>query len=375
MDNKIIQFLPQEEYFSPLNGGAIATWVKDFSGKLKGFQTIVFAPYSKQYFSDYKTVRARISFLKKMGHLIKGKFGHHLIYNTYVIWGALYARLNGIKLIHVHNRPTYIPIIRRINPNTKVILHMHNDHVLDLNVKQIKELNDYCDHIISVSDYIQKGILKKAKSHDVNLASKCSVLLNGCDPKYFKKQNPSNNNSLLFIGRLTPEKGIKELIEATIKAKETIPDIKLLVAGSAGFGKKKDTEFVNELKDLALKGEDCIEFLGYVEHDKVPDLFSQVALYCIPSTWNDPCPLSVIEGMASGIPMIVGNRGGIPEEVGETALKLDCEDVEELTKTILYSLNNKKELKQMADKAYERFTNNFTWQHVASNYQKLINQL
>ncbi|WP_075602792.1 glycosyltransferase family 4 protein [Saccharicrinis aurantiacus] len=373
--NKLLHILPQEEYFSPVNGGAIATWVKDFSNELLGVETIVFAPYSKKHYLSFKTKRARINLIRIMGKILKGKIGHHLVYNTYVVYGALYARLKGFKLIHVHNRPTYIAIIKRLNPSATVMLHMHNDHILGLNSKQLKELNQYCDHIISVSEYIQNGIIRKGLEHNFILKNKCSVLLNGCNPEHFRKQLPTNNNTLLFIGRLTPEKGIKELIQATVIIQKKIPNIKLLIAGSAGFGQMNDSPFVAELKEFATKGKDKIKFLGYIEHHKVPDLFKQVGLYCIPSIWNDPCPLSVIEGMASGIPMIVGNKGGIPEEVGDTALKVNCEDSIELAKTIEYALNNRKEMNLLADKAYDRFINNFTWQHVSENYMQIINNL
>lgn len=375
MQNKILQILPQEEFFSPHNGGAIATWVKGFSSDFEEYQTTVFVPYSKRRISGVISFGARIKLFKVLGGIIPGKIGHHLVYNTYVIWSGLFARLHHFHIIHIHNRPTYIPIIKRINPKAKVILHMHNDHVLDLNKRQLQQLHHYSDHIISVSQYIQKGIVKKGLQYSIELKAKCTVLLNGCNDNQFQKQVPANNDNILFVGRLTPEKGIKELIEATIKVKGQVPKIKLLVAGSSGFGKLNDTSFVQDIKKLAEKGNGCISFLGYVEHDKVPDLFQQVALYCIPSIWNDPCPLAVMEGMASGIPMIVGNKGGIPEQVGDTALKVNCEDAGKLANAMAYALTHKDEMRQMANKAYNRFLNNLTWSHVQTNYTSIINKL
>lgn len=374
-NNKILQILTQEEYYSPKNGGAIATWVKEFSDELTEYKTTVCAPYSDEPFKVDNLKQIKTKFAKTLSNIIGGKIGHHLRYNTYVVLAGLFARRKKIKIIHVHNRPNYIPIIKRLNPQAKVMLHMHNDHVLGLNNKQVKELYKNCDKVISVSGYIQEGILRKGKEHNLDFADKCSVLLNGSNPDHFVKIEPANNNQVLFIGRLDETKGIKQLIEAILLVKKRIPSVKLIIAGSAGFGKMGDSPFVLSLKESTKNDTKNFDFLGYVNHSEIPDLFKEVALYCIPSIWNDPCPLSVIEGMASGIPMIVGNKGGIPEEVEDTAIKMNCEDVSKLAETIVYALEHKTEMKLMADKAHHRFINNFTWRHVVKNYIQIINRL
>lgn len=375
MKTKILQILPQEEYFSPTNGGAIATWVKECFYRNSKYEILICTPKADDYFNGFSLIKIPVKGFIKLGKKINGILGHHLKYNSYPILAAIIVKLKGIDIIHVHNRPTYIPIIKRINPKTKVILHMHNDHILGLNKKQIIELHKYSDKIISVSEYIQQGIIKKGLEYNVDLKSKCVILLNGSNPDHFIKQTPAQNYNLLFIGRLNESKGIKQLILATLKVIKKIPDVKLIIAGSAGFGKMKDTPFVRSLKKLTENYIQNFNFLGYVNHDEIPNLFNDIALYCIPSVWNDPCPLAVIEGMASGIPMVVSNKGGIPELVGDTAIKTNCENIDELANNILFALNNKKEISALAEKAYNRFINNFTWEHVQNNYYKIIEQL
>jgi len=372
---KILQVLPQEEYYSPKNGGAITTWVREFSAELTEYQTTVCAPYSDTPYKKTNLKQIKTKFVKGIAKYLNNKIGHHLKYNTYVVLVGLFARLNKYKIIHVHNRPNYIPIIKRLNPQAKVMLHMHNDHVLGLNNKQVNELYNSCDQIISVSNYIQKGILKKGAEYHLDFKPKCAVLLNGSNPKHFVRTKPAKNNQILFIGRLDETKGVKQLIKAVLLVKEKIPTIKLIIAGSAGFGKMADSLFVKSLKEITKDDKENFNFLGYVDHNDVPKLFKETALYAIPSIWNDPCPLSVIEGMASGIPMIVGDKGGIPEEVADTALKINCEDVEKLTETIIYAFENKTEMKLLADKAYSRFIDNFTWKHVTENYINIINNI
>ncbi len=377
MDKRfILHILPQEERFSPITGGAISTWVNEFCQVMTGFSSIVFSPYSKISYNTLKTKLVRVESFQTIGNFFGGKIGHHLKYNTYVLLAALYAKRKNIYIIHIHNRPNYVSIIKRLNPDAKVILHMHNDHVLDLNEKQIKDLYKYCNIILSVSKYIQNGILRKGSDVGIDLSAKCHVLINGCNPAKFKKRKPLlDSNKILFVGRILPEKGIKQLIQATLMIKTNYPQVKLVIAGSDGYGPKEDSEFQKELKKIAKKEINSFEFLGYVNHQNVGELFANTALYVVPSIWNEPFGLTVLEGMASGIPMIVGNTGAIPEIVGDTAIKVNCKDVETLAETILYSLTHRNEMNTMAGEAHERFMSHFTWDHVSDNYQKIIKDL
>lgn len=369
---KILQVLPQEEYYSPAKGGAIATWVKDFSRQMTEYRTTVFAPYSRKRISKPSSFGAGVAMWQWLGRLIPGAVGHHIRYNVYVVWAAIYARIFGFDIIHVHNRPTYIPIIKRFNQHATVILHMHNDHVADLNAKQMRQLDLYSDIIISVSQYIENGIVEKGLSHGIDLKPRCNVLLNGSDASLFTRQKPAENSTILFVGRLNESKGIKQLVQAVLEARKENPEVKLLVAGSSGFGNKAETPFETKVKAIASQDEGAVEFLGYVKHDDVPALFADIAIYCIPSVWNDPCPLAVLEGMASGIPMIVGNRGGIPEQVADTALCIDCDDISLLSQSILYLLNNRTAGAQMAESAYQRFILNFTWDKVCDRFREIM---
>ncbi len=370
---KILQIIPNEEYFSPINGGAITTWVKECFSNYNDFSITICTPTSPDYYKDYNLIKLPVSVFIKFGQLINGKLGHHLKYNSYPLLAGLIAKIKNYNIIHIHNRPTYIPLIKRLNKNAKIILHMHNDHILSLNSKQLKQLNNNVDMIISVSSYIQNGIIKIMKRNNIDIASKCKILYNGADHEKFTPiNNINNNNHILFVGRLIPEKGIKQLMEACIIASEKITDLKLKIVGSAGYGKLNDTPFISSLKTLATRKQNIFEFMGYIPHDKIPELFNQSSLYVIPSVWNEPFGIVVLEGMATKTPMIVSNKGGIPEIAKDTIIMADCNNVEELSNKIIYALSHKKEMKNLAEKAYDRFINNFSWKHIQNNYKKII---
>jgi glycosyltransferase involved in cell wall biosynthesis len=126
---------------------------------------------------------------------------------------------------------------------------------------------------------------------------------------------------LAFSGRMIPEKGILELVEALNLLKDE-PRIKLLVMGSSFYDNDTSEDpFILELKTRAKDIGDRVRFTGYVKHEVIPDYLRLADVAVIPSTWDDPFPTTVLEGMAAGLPIITTNRGGIPEMVtAENAL-------------------------------------------------------
>ena len=110
---------------------------------------------------------------------------------------------------------------------------------------------------------------------------------------------------ILFLGRLVPEKGIRYLVEAFKNVKT---DKKLVIAG----GSSDTDSFMNELKDLA-KDDDRIIFTGFVDYKEMPTLYKVADVVALPSIWNEPAGLTIIEAITAGKPLITTCSGGIPE--------------------------------------------------------------
>jgi glycosyltransferase involved in cell wall biosynthesis len=108
----------------------------------------------------------------------------------------------------------------------------------------------------------------------------------------------------LFAGRLVEEKGADTAILAS--AASGVP---LAVAGSGPDAAR--------LERLARDHDAPVTFLGRIPPEQMPSVRSHAAFALAPSRWDEPCPYSVIEGMAAGLPVIAAERGGLPEMVGE----------------------------------------------------------
>ena len=148
-----------------------------------------------------------------------------------------------------------------------------------------------------------------------------------------------------IVTRITPEKGIHTLIEATAKLKAS-PNIQLLVVGGPYF--PKDAEYIDSLKAQAkeLGVADRVIFTGFLEDtDAILPLLDIVLLA---STIPEACPRTIIEAMAAGVPVIATPLGGSKELVTpETGILVPAEDTDAFAAAITQLAENDERRKRM----------------------------
>ena len=183
---------------------------------------------------------------------------------------------------------------------------------------------------------------------------------------------------LAFSGRLIPEKGILELVEAMSMLKDE-PNIKLLVMGSSFFAgdTNNDDAFIMELKSRTSEIGERICFTGYIRHELIPDYLRLSDVAVVPSTWDDPFPTTVLEGMAAGLPVITTNRGGIPEMVtNQNAIVIPYpgDFTGNLAQAIRYLYHNEEERKYMGEVS-ATLSRNYTKEIYAKNFFEAIDRI
>src|SRR5205823_3405423 len=88
--------------------------------------------------------------------------------------------------------------------------------------------------------------------------------------------------------------------------------------------------------------------------------FHAADIFCVPSNWDDPCPLTVAEGLAAGLPMVVSSRGGIPEVAGNAALYFAPPNIVELAARLATFLDDPSQRREYATRARRR-AGEITW--------------
>lgn len=259
------------------------------------------------------------------------------------------------------NRPGYALSLQKYT-KAKIILQINNDY-LNIKTKKAEQIKEACSLIITCSDYLNKLATEVPCKRDVPIIT----VHNGIDIKRFVEAKPIEKSRInlsdedfvvFFSGRLTKEKGILELIQA-IKEIKTIPHLKLIIAGASFYG--KDTSVHPYLKELIKESEDIkdqVIFTGFIDYKEMPSFLKIANIIVVPSMWEEPFGLTVLEAMAAGVPLITTKSGGIPEVCEGAAILLNRDNiVKQLADAIIHLYKNPKEAKTLREKAQMRSWN------------------
>lgn len=159
---------------------------------------------------------------------------------------------------------------------------------------------------------------------------------------------------VMYCGRILEVKGAKELVQAIININD--PHIKLLMIGSAISGGNAATPYVEEVERLVEQAGDRIKFTGYIDNQELYRYYQSADMQVIPSLWEEAAGLIAIEGMLSGLPLIVTKSGGMVEYATEdVAIWVDREGiVANLEREIKELAGNAEKRKQMQKASFER---------------------
>jgi glycosyltransferase involved in cell wall biosynthesis len=140
-----------------------------------------------------------------------------LYYPLYVLRVANHLRASGCDIVHIHNFSQFVPIVRLLNPKAKIVLHMHCDWLNELDRNLIDKRLKHVNAIIGCSDYITNQV----KTRFPQYADRCATLYNGADIGRFSERSPipleKERKRVLFVGRVSPEKGLHVLLDAYIR--------------------------------------------------------------------------------------------------------------------------------------------------------------
>ncbi|MEW6518553.1 MAG: glycosyltransferase family 4 protein [Thermodesulfobacteriota bacterium] len=204
-----------------------------------------------------------------------------------------------------------------------------------------KRSYEQVDLFISPSEFHKKLISARVDE------SKIRVLPNGIEILQFEPRF-DHDGYVLFFGRISPEKGIKTLLEA-FSFLQSKPQLKIVGSGP----------LENELQRTYGK---TAEFLSYMSGEKLKNIIRGAACVVVPSECIENCSMTVLESMALGKPVIGSRVGGIPEQIidGKTGLLFEPGNSTELAKKINDLLADNHSLISMGKSARQRVEEKYT---------------
>ena len=208
----------------------------------------------------------------------------------------------------------------------------------------VAKLQRYVDYFICPSSFIKRQMLKAGLKEE-----KLKVVCNFVDPVKLEQLknveiSDKRDDFYVYVGRLSEEKGVATLLKA---AKKLPYKLKLVGGGHLYDG------FIAEYGSC-----ENIEFLGHQPAEKVAEILLSAKCLVLPSECYENNPLSVIEALCAGIPIVGANIGGIPElidaEWGETFESGNIEDMQQAITRVMGT--DKYNYKNIACQSQERFS-------------------
>jgi len=279
-------------------------------------------------------------------------------------------------IIHTHHYGSFVPEITLFHAKKKnipIVLSIHNSFtegpvfskiLATIYLIGMQITLPFYNHITFISKYL------KNKKRFLLTKKRSSILRNQIPhPKKIPLiKTKQKNTTILFIGRITHQKGIDLIIKALKKIKQHIPNIHLKIIGS---GKK---QYVKNLKKLAkkLNVHNNISFLGYLTGEKKEIEFQTSNLIIIPSR-DEGFGNVVIETLLKKKPILISNTGALPETSGGFATSFKSENSKDLAKKAIKCLKFPPTEKRIIQ-AY-KYAKTFTSEKIANDLEKLYSSL
>lgn len=288
-----------------------------------------------------------------------------------VAWRMVHELASG-DLIHAHHLRSFpsrvAALVGRVTGRRRVV----TDHGLGPGRWPQIDARMF-DRFLTVSRYSAQTLLVPGE--------KTRVIHGGADVERFHPDSGVERSGVLFVGRLTPHKGVDILIEALPQ------DARLTIAGTTGHDHTfPESDYPRLLRKLA--NERDVRFIGRVEDAELAALYRSARVLVLPSVHStcygkhvaipELLGLVLLEAMASGTPVIASRVGGLPEVVieGETGFVVEPGNVAELRDRLERLIGDDKLLARMGENARRHVLESFTWERCAERcltaYEELI---
>ena len=280
------------------------------------------------------------------------------------IFGKLAAKMALTKdfdIIHAHDWMTMIAGMEiKARTGKPLVMHIHSleidrggEHSKGWVYQMEKKGMEYADLLMPVSNFTGEII---SKHYHIN-KNKIFPIHNGIRPvEPFRTEKPFNEKVVLFVGRLTRQKGPEFFLEIAARVLEYLPDVRFIMAGQGD-------SFQNVIDKSAMKNlGNRFHVTGFLNLDKVRHLLSIADVYCMPSV-SEPFGLSAVEAAQFGVPVVISKQSGVAE-VLTGSMKFDFWDINRAAEYIIALLKDDVIRQKVVDDANKNLLN-ISWENSA----------
>jgi glycosyltransferase involved in cell wall biosynthesis len=285
-----------------------------------------------------------------------GYYGPNLIAEVmrYARAASVIAGDQSFDVIHAHDWMTvFAGLYAKEVSGKPLVLHVHSlefdrsgEHVN----QDIYYLERYgmvlCDHVIAVSNYTKNLIIK----HYGIDSDKISVVHNAVSrdeaPKVYHWVKDPDKKIVLFLGRITFQKGPDYFIEAAARVLKEFPEVTFVMAGAGDMM----PDMIERVAELHIGK--SFHFTGFLQGTEVERIFSMSDMYVMPSV-SEPFGISSLEAMVYDVPVIISRQSGAAE-ILDHVLKVDFWDVDEIANKIIAILRHPRLVEEIVERSSEQ---------------------
>jgi spore coat protein SA len=367
----IYHLLDEAEPFSEVRGGAISRWVANVLRN--GNETVICQSYDNSW--GYPVSR-----LLRLPSWDRCNQVHPALYRSpWMIQKLIYRRvlqplLERLKrgdILYIHNRPECADVLARTaeQRGIRLVLHMHNSLLHPRSRKHLPALKDI--PVVFCSEFLRKEVTSVYPNH----FQQTHVVYNGADSDKFRAERRKQKSvpQIIFTGRLVPHKGVHVLMDAMRILQSRGIEATCTIVGGSAFGGSKPTRYVQKLERTRPSN---TRLIGYRAGDEFAGLLREADIFCCPSIWNDPFPMSLLEAMASGLPVVASNIGGIPEQLAYGGgILVPPNDKDALAAVLQQILEDASYRERLGNEALRASRGHFLWDNTRRQYDSLIHGL
>lgn len=284
-----------------------------------------------------------------------------------------FAKELDYNLIHAHDWLTYPSgmLARKIS-GKPLVVHIHATEFDraggpgNLQVHNIEHAGmTYADRVIAVSQYTAQMIVSRYKID----TAKVRIVHNAFtleDNRVFTKERIFKGPTILFLGRLTLQKGPDYYLDVAEKVLEKHPSARFIMAGTGDMARK----LLRRSAKLKLKNR--FLFAGFLNRKQVEIILQASDIYVLPSV-SEPFGISPLEAMAFGVTSIISKQSGVSEVV-HNAYKVDYWDVDLMAQTIIELIENPQKRIAMGFNGMKE-VNRIHWNEAADKIRKVYSEV
>jgi glycosyltransferase involved in cell wall biosynthesis len=324
--------------------------------------------------SAYKTARSvkeDFRLLETSGHYGNDLFAEVVRYGHAA--GAI-AKSQSFDIIHAHDWMTvFAGLYAREISGKPFILHIHSleyDRSGENINKEIFYVERFglvlADHIIAVSNYTKNMIVKYYGIHPDKISVVHNAVSRADAPAVYRSEPHPDRKIVLFLGRITFQKGPDYFVEAAAKVLKKIPETTFVMAGSGDMM----TRMIKRAAELGI-GKN-FHFTGFLQGAEVERIFTMSDLYVMPSV-SEPFGISPLEAMLYDVPVIISRQSGV-SEILHHALKVDFWDVNEIADKIIAILRHPHLIGEIVERSREELRK-IRWEKAAEKIVAVYNSV